>query len=436
MKMGFFEISAVLVSLAAAFAYLNYRFLKWPATIGLMTLALIHSFLLLLLGAISPDLVTFAKEIVTTVRFDETLLHGMLGFLLFAGALHIDIRDLREERGMVGIMATLGIFVSTLLIGTGMFFGSQWLQVPIPFIFCLLLGAILSPTDPIAVMGILKIAGAPKSLETKIAGESLFNDGVAVVLYIALIELCGNWMQLDSPTETLEIHWGHLGMLFFQEMGLGILLGLILGWGGNRLLSTVDDYVVEILITLAIVFGGYALALALHWSGPIAVVVAGLMIGNHGRNNAMSPKTRNHLDMFWHLIDEVLNAVLFLLIGLEIVILSLNGRYLLAGAIAVVVTLVARGISVGLPLAVMRRRRAFAPHAWKILTWGGLRGGISVALALALGDQFPSDEFPEWQSTLDLMLTITYVVVVFSILVQGLSLKPLLERWGVGANKA
>lgn len=430
--MGFFEIAAVLVSLAAVFAYINHRFLKWPATIGLMALALVHSFALMILGQVYPDSIETATRIIESIDFDEALMQGMLGFLLFAGALHVNLGDLLQQKLIVTLLATVGIVISTFLVGGMMWLVGQGLNLPLPFVFCLLFGAMVSPTDPIAVLGILKTAGAPKSLETKITGESLFNDGVGVVVFIALVGICKKWLVAQQSGQALQIEWGQVAMLFVEEAVFGAGLGLALGWIAYHLIKSIDDYVVEILLSLALVFGGYALAHALHWSGPIAMVVAGLLIGNRGRTLAMSEKTREHLDTFWHLIDEVLNAVLFLLIGLEVVVLSLRGEYLMAGVIAIVVTLVSRALAVGTPLLAMRKFRQFTPHAWKVLTWGGLRGGISVALALSLKDSFRNgDAAPVDPGTIELLITATYVVVVFSIMVQGLTLKPLLKRWGV-----
>jgi CPA1 family monovalent cation:H+ antiporter len=285
----------------------------------------------------------------------------------------------------------------------------QWVGVPLPLIFCLLFGAIISPTDPIAVLGLLKQAKAPRSLETKIAGESLFNDGIGVVIFLVIFEIATGEHGFEA---------GHVMGLLLQETLGGIALGLVLGGITYRLLKSINSYQVEVLLTLALVTGGYALAMALHMSGPLAIVTAGLLIGNQGRHLAMSDVTRQHLDTFWELVDEILNAVLFVLIGLEILILTLSGRYLLAGLIAIPVVLLGRFISVSLPVLAFRARRDFSPHVIKILTWGGLRGGISVALALSL----PAG--PER----DVLLTVTYAVVVFSILVQGLTLPPLLRR--------
>lgn len=397
------QIAALILSLAAIFSYLNHRYIRLPNTIGLMLIALLLSLALLALGKLGMVFpAAWASHVLREVDFNLTVLHGMLSFLLFAGALHVNLDDLSEQKWVIGILASIGVLSSTLIIG-----GLTWwlmgvLGLDIAPIYCLLFGALISPTDPIAVLGILKIAKVPKSLETKIAGESLFNDGVAVVIFIALLEFAMHGeLSAEEVTE-----------LFVVEAIGGMLFGLLIGWMAYRMLTKVDNYQVEILITLALVMGGYALAGIIHVSGPIAIVVAGLLIGNHGRVLAMSAKTREHLDTFWELVDEILNAVLFVLIGLEVLALTFNEVYLRASLVLIPVVLLARFISVGVPMSLMRRFRRFTPHAIKILTWGGLRGGISVALALSL----PLG--PERE----VILSITYIVVVFSILVQGMTI--------------
>ncbi|MFQ5992652.1 MAG: cation:proton antiporter, partial [Nitrospiraceae bacterium] len=343
------------------------------------------------------------------IDFDKTLLHGMLSFLLFAGALHIDINDLIERKWSIGSLATVGTILSTFLVGTVTWFVLGWLGIGLSYMYCLLFGALISPTDPIAVLGILKTAGAPKSLEMNITGESLFNDGVGIVVFLVMLEVA---------TGTHGFSAGHIGLLFVQEAIGGALFGLVIGYLCYLMLKSVDNYQVEILITLALVAGGYALADALHLSGPIAVVVAGLLIGNHGRLFGMSEKTRAHLDLFWELVDEILNAVLFVLIGLEVLVLTFTRQYLLASLLIIPLVLVARFVAIGIPVTLLRTFRPFSPGAIRIMTWGGLRGGISVALALSL----PLG--PER----DVILAITYAVVVFSIVVQGLTLERLVER--------
>lgn len=406
--MSLFQISSILLSFAAIFAFINYRFIKLPTTIGIMLLSLVLSLLLILLGNFGVALEDHAIKIVNSIDFDEALLHGMLSFLLFAGALHVNINDLRQQKWLIGTLATVGVVLSTFIVGTSIYYLLQWLGIPVDYKFCLVFGALISPTDPIAVLSILKISGAPKSLETKIAGESLFNDGVGVVVFLVLL---GVAVGSDEATTS------HIIGLFALESFGGILFGLGLGYLGFLMLSGVDNYQVEALITLALVSGGYALAEVLHISAPIAIVVAGLLIGNKGRMFAMSDKTRERLDNFWELIDEILNAVLFLLIGVEILILTLSKQFMIAGLFAIPIVLLARLICVGTPIQLMKKFRTFSPHATTILTWGGLRGGISVALALSI-PAVPARE-P--------LLVITYFVVVFSILVQGLTLKKVLS---------
>jgi CPA1 family monovalent cation:H+ antiporter len=404
-----FDVIAVLLTLAALFSYFNYRFIKLPATIGVMLIALLLSLLLIVLGRFNIPIDRQAMRILSAVDFNRTLLHGMLSFLLFAGALHVNLGDLASQKRVIGLLATVGLLISTTIVGVVSWWLFSLLGVKIPFIYCLLFGALISPTDPIAVLGILKKAGVAKSLETKITGESLFNDGVAVVVFLVLLGITQGGQEVGV--------WD-VAKLFLQEAVGGGLLGLLLGWITYRLLSRLDHYQVEILLSLSLVTGGYALAGALHLSGPIAVVVAGLLIGNHGRALAMSERTVQHLDTFWELVDEILNAVLFLLIGLELLVLNFTGRYLLAGLLMIPMVLVARFVSVAVPVTVLRKVRTFSPHVIKMLTWGGLRGGISVALALSL----PAGESRE------LVLAVTYVVVIFSITVQGLTIGKLVKR--------
>ncbi|RLA38501.1 MAG: sodium:proton antiporter [Gammaproteobacteria bacterium] len=405
--MRLFDIIAILISLSAVFSWLNYRVLKLPTAIGLMLSALLMSLVLQL--PIFGGLEHQAEAMLASIDFDQTLLHGMLSFLLFAGALHVNLNDLAQQRWVIGILSTVGVVGATFLIGGGVYYLFAWLDIDVPFIYCLLFGSLISPTDPIAVLGILKSAGAPKTLETKITGESLFNDGVAVVVFLVLADIAAGEADVSAAS---------IATLFFMEAIGGLVFGLVAGSLAFFMLKHIDNYQVEVLITLALVTGGYAAAEHLHLSAPIAIVVAGLLIGNHGRRAAMSDKTREHLDTFWELVDEILNAVLFVLIGLEVLVISLRDDYLLAGALAIPLILVVRLFSVGLPIGLMRPFRSFTPGVVSILTWAGLRGGISVALALSL----PSGEMR------DLLLTVTYVVVVFSIVVQGLTLGPLVRR--------
>lgn len=408
--MQLFELTAILMALTALFSYLNYRYLQMPTTIGIMFISLLCSLVLVAASWLGVDIGQEpVAHVLSSIDFNETLMHGMLAFLLFAGAMHLKIDDLLSQKWPVLVLATLGVAMSTMLIGTLSFYLFLLLGLPVPFIYCLLFGALISPTDPVAVLGILKTVGVPKSLETKIAGESLFNDGVGVVIFLILLELA---------TGADDVTVGAVFALFVKEAGGGILLGFILGYIAYRMLKMVNNYQVEALITLALVMGSYALADSLHLSGPIATVVAGLLIGNHGRSFAMSDQTRERLDDFWELIDEVLNAILFLLIGLEILIITMNLNLLLAGVGAVIITLFARFTTVATLVSIMRPFRLFSPGVISMLTWGGIRGGISVALALSL------PAVPERNT----LLAATYLVVIFSIGVQGMSLGRLARR--------
>jgi CPA1 family monovalent cation:H+ antiporter len=401
--MSLFNILAVLVTLSAVFSYINYRYLRLPTTIGLMLIALLMSLGIIGLSHLGIPLEEDAALLLQNIDFDETLLHGMLSFLLFAGALHININDLAKQKWIITLLATGGIILSTFIVGFLVWAVLDFLGVTMPLIYCLLFGALISPTDPIAVLAILKTTGVPKTLETKIAGESLFNDGIGVVVFLVLLGIAAGGGEITA---------NEIFLLFLEEAVGGAVFGLAVGLIAYWMLKNVDSYDVEVLITLGLVTGGYALADTLHLSGPIAIVVAGLLIGNHGRLFAMSQTTREDLDMFWELIDEVLNAVLFVLIGLEVLVLEFTAPYLVAGLSAIPIVLLARFVSVGLPVTFMRRFREFSPNVVKIMTWGGLRGGISVALALSL-PPVPARE---------IILAITYAVVVFSILVQGLTI--------------
>ena len=403
--MGILNTIALLLTLAALFSYLNERFLRLPTTIGIMLISLFLSVSLLLIGKLGwPSLQVEAQHFLRGIDFHQTLMHGMLSFLLFAGALHINLNDLAKQKGVIITLATFGILLSTVIVGSLSYWLLNSLGLNISFLYCLLFGALISPTDPIAVLSILKRAGVSKTLEVKVAGESLFNDGVGVVVFLVLLGLVTG----DSSATPAGI-----GLLFIQEAVGGILFGMLCGLAVYWLLKSVNQYQVEVLLTLALVMGGYALATAIHVSGPIAVVVAGLFIGNQGRVFAMSDETRGHLDKFWELIDEILNAVLFVLIGLEVLVLSLEMEYLLAALGIIPMVLLARYTSVSLPLSVLKKFRRFSPNAVEVLTWGGLRGGISVALALSL----------PMGSERDVILTITYAVVISSIVVQGLTMK-------------
>lgn len=404
--MALIHTLTILICLAALFSYVNHRLLKLPMTIGLMAVALGFSLTLLALGKLGFGVEAEAQRFIGAIDFNEALMHGMLGFLLFAGALHVKLDELLDLKWVIGTLAIIGTILSSVLIGLAGYVLFDLVGLPLPFLYCVLFGALISPTDPIAVMGVLRQARLPKALEMKIVGESLFNDGVGVVIFLVVLNLV--------PKEA--VHATDVLALFAEEALGGAALGLVLGYIAYRMLRSVDNYQVEILITLALVMGSFGLADLLHTSGPIAVVVAGLLIGNHGRQWAMSETTREHLDNFWELLDELLNAVLFVLIGLEVLVLSFQQPYLMAGLVAIPMVLAARWLSVVLQIRLFSLVREFSARTVTILTWGGLRGGISVALALSLPPG----------SSRDALVTITYAVVVFSILVQGLTINRVL----------
>jgi len=404
-----FQAAAILVSATALFAFVNARFLKLPTPIGVTLSALTLSLGLVVFGG--PGTAAWADGLLRTLSFDDLVMQGMLSFLLFAGALFVDLDDLNRHKGPILLLATIGIVTSTFLVGTAAYMSLGWLGLDIPYLYALAFGSLISPTDPIAVLAILKRAGVPEDTETLIMGESLFNDGVGVVVFGVIVSLITGDGHGGASVATVAT-------LFAQEALGGLVFGMALGYAGFWLLNQIDDYTTEILITLAIVTGGYALALALHTSGPLAVVVAGLFVGNRGRLLAMSARSREHLDMFWELADEVINALLFVLIGIEVLVLKFSALALEAAAIAIPLVLVARAISVGTPIAAFRLRRSFAPYTTRLMVWGGLRGGISIALALSL---------PEGPQR-ELILTMTYGVVVFAIVVQGLTVGTLATR--------
>lgn len=407
--MDLFSTASLLMTVTALFAYVNYRFIRLPITIGVMVISLLFSLLLVLLSKAGLSFgIDYTEKLLAEVDFDATLMEGMLSFLLFAGALHINLNELLDKRWVVGILASIGVVTSTAIVGVASWLILGWFGLPMPFIYCLLFGSLIAPTDPVAVLAILKTAGASKSLETKIAGESLFNDGIAVVVFLVI---------LGVAVGDGEATAGGIAKLFVQETVGGAAFGLLVGWVCYHLVKSIDDYHVEVLLTLALVMGGYAAALAMHISGPIAIVVAGLLIGNQGRTFAMTDRTRENLDTFWELIDEILNALLFMLIGLEVIVMSLNGDSVIVGVIMFLVVLTARFIAVGIPVSLLKLKQSFHPHVISILTWGGIRGGISVALALSL---------PQGQER-DIIVAITYVIVIMSVVLQGLTIKGLVQ---------
>jgi len=397
------------------FGYINHRFLRLPHTVGLVVMALAASLTLILIEFLSPrtQLLEAVTGVLEQIDFHETVMNGMLSFLLFAGAMHVDFSVFRSRLLSIGLMATLGILISTFLVGWAMWLSFNFFAIDVPFIWALVFGALISPTDPVAVLGLFKTVNVPESLEAKMAGESLLNDGVGIVVFTIVVAIAVGGGVHDEAIGIMTVV-----ELFFTEAVGGAILGLIAGYACYRAMGKIDEHNLEVLITLATVMVTYAVAIRLHLSGPIAMVVAGLFIGNRGMKNAVSDKTRDYVEKFWSLLDEILNSVLFLLIGLEVLVITHRLDHIGVALLAIPVTLAARWISVSIPISILARWKSFTKGAIPILTWGGLRGGIAVALALSL----PVNEYKPT------ILMITYAVVLFSIIVQGLTIKPLVER--------
>jgi CPA1 family monovalent cation:H+ antiporter len=401
---------SVLIVLASFFAYVNVRFLKLPSTIGIMVIAMAVSLILVVSGNIFPHTLQRISTLIAGFDFTELLMGAMLNFLLFAGAVHINLKDLREQRGPVMVFSTLSVIISTFAVGTLVYY-IPMASLEIPYIYCLVFGALISPTDPVAVLSILKGAKVRKSLETKIAGESLFNDGVAVVAFAVILQLA---QGKSEEMTVLHVLW-----LLLREAGGGFLLGVILGITASKAMRRIDDYKVSVLITLAVVMGGYLIARELHISGPLTMVFAGLIIGTFKRRtSAMSPVTKDYLDKFWELNDEILNAILFLFIGFNLLMMRDLSHYWRPGIACILIVLLARFISIWLPTKFIRFREKFSRGTIKILVWGGLRGGVSIALALSI------DDGPHKK----VIIAATYFVVVFSIIVQGLTIGKVANR--------
>jgi len=409
--MEYYSIATILIVLSAIFGYINVRFLKLPITIGLMVITIVFTVVLVGVAQFDDTLLLRERAFIAKIDFETVLLDIMLSFLLFAGALHTNFNQLKVQKWPILAFATLGVLVSTFLVGISMFYILQLVGLNIKFIYCLLFGALISPTDPIAVLGILKEAGAPKKLETKIVGESLFNDGVGVVIFLTIFAV--------AAKPDVAIAFSEIATLFGQEVIGGIALGLLLGWVAYRLMKSIDNYEVEVILTIATVMGGTMLAHEFHLSAPLAMVTAGLIVGNDTvRNSAMSETTEAYVDKFWELLDVLLNTILFVMIGMEMLVLTLEGKYIYAGLIAIPTILMCRYISLWLPIKFFAKRLDFVPKTNLIMTWGGLRGGISIALALSLTQEMHRELF----------LVITYIVVVVSIVGQGLTVEPFIKK--------
>ncbi|RZN84667.1 MAG: sodium:proton antiporter [Winogradskyella sp.] len=408
--MDYFGIASILIVISALFGYINVRFLKLPITIGLMLITIVFTLVAVVIGQFDDTILQTERDFISNINFETLLLDVMLSFLLFAGALHTNFDQLKVQRWPILAFATVGVLGSTLLVGVIMYPLLTTMGFNVTFIHCLLFGALISPTDPIAVLGILKKVGAPKKLETKIVGESLFNDGVGVVIFLTIYAIA------KKPNAAIEI--SEIATLFIQEVGGGILLGGLLGWITYRLMKSIDNYEVEVIITLAAVMGGTLLAHQLHLSAPLAMVTAGLIVGNDTiRETSMSEVTEAYVDKFWELIDVLLNTILFVMIGMEILVLTLEVNYVYAGLLAIPILLMCRYVSLFVPVKIFAKRLDFVPKTTLIMTWGGLRGGISIALALSLTADMNKDLF----------LVMTYIVVIVSILGQGLTVGPVIK---------
>ena len=396
---------SVLIVLASLFAYINYRVLKLPSTIGIMVIAIIVSVILVASGDnFLPKTTNGLIKLVNSLNFTEVLMGAMLNFLLFAGGIHVNIKDLKEQFGPVVIFSTVGVIISTFAVAFGTFYLLPLVGIQMPFIYCLVFGALISPTDPVAVLSILKQANVSKSLETKVAGESLFNDGMAVVVFTVVLQL--------AIGKDIDLNVENIGLLLLREAGGGLLLGVLLGYSASRALRVVDDYIISVLITLSVVMGGYLIAREMHISAPLAMVAAGLFMGNFSESVKMKSETQDYLIKFWELIDEIMNAVLFLFIGFELLLIKDLNEYLVAGGICIMIVLLARWIAIFIPTKFMAFKYRFSPQTVKVLVWGGIRGGVSIALALSI----PVNGYSQ------IIISITYCVVVFSIIVQGLTI--------------
>jgi CPA1 family monovalent cation:H+ antiporter len=409
------DLATLLIALSAGFGWMNLRWFRLPHTIGLLMIGLGSSIVLLVLHAVVPDLgiTTTLQGAIRQIDFYDTIMNGFLAFLLFAGAMHVDFAKLADQKWAIGFLATIGVLVSTAVVGVGLWWISLMLGNEVPLVWALVFGALISPTDPVAVLSLLKTVNVPEALKIRIAGESLFNDGVAVVAFSVLVGIA-----VGATSEHVDVTFRGVAQLFLYEGIGGLMFGAVTGYIAFRLMAAIDDHVVEILISIALAMLTYALSLKLHVSGPIAVVVAGLIIGNQGKMHAMSQKVREHMFSFWEVVDELLNSVLFLLIGLEVLVLAFDLSHFWLALAAIPLVLGGRFVSVLSPLLLRPIRQTFGPGSVAVMTWGGLRGGVSVALALSLPDSPYKDE----------LLAMTYAVVIFTIVVQGLTVKRVIDR--------
>lgn len=409
--MELFHLLTILIVISALFAYVNVRFLKLPDAIGIMLVSLFFSLIVLGVNEVKPTWFALTRQTIRDIDFHYVLFDVMLCFLLFAGAYHTDAAKLKVERRSVILFALVGVVICTFLVGTLLYYAAGWFGLSLSYTLCLLFGALISPTDPIAVLGILAKFKLPESVKTNIVGESLFNDGVGVVVFATIYQVLIN--GADS------VGAGDITLIFLQEAGGGLLFGALLGYGMYWLLRSIDHYQTEVLLTLAGVMGGYLLAHQLHVSGPLAMVVAGLFVGNRARQSAMSEETGEYVDRFWELLDVILNAILFVLIGVELLVIDFTPTNLIISVIAIAIVLVSRYLSILIPFTVARRWLDLDSKAPLMLTWGGLRGGLSIAMALSIGQAVPNS---------DLIVSITYAVVLFSVVGQGLTMELLIKR--------
>lgn len=410
--MSLFAGISIVITLSALLSYINHKYLKLPETIGVMILSLTIGLSLKVLNHYRPEQLSDFRAHLNAFDFSSFVLNVVLCFLLFAGSLHVKLKDLKDARVTVLSYATVGVVISTFLIGFSSFYVFHFFNYPVDFIVCLLFGALISPTDPIAVIGILKKYKVPKKLEVEVVGESLFNDGVGVVVFTIIYTI------LESGLDSFSVK--HFIHIFSVEVVGGIGIGLLIGYAGYFLMKAIDHYQSEVMLTLAIVMGGYTFANSLHASGPLSMVIAGLLIGNKGKANAMSDLTAEYVDKFWEIIDEICNTILFVLIGLEVFLIPIESSYFIISFVIILIVLVSRFLSLLPTYMLFNRSEPKKILGLSILTWGGLRGGISIALALSLNKKVIHSE---------LILVVTYSIVLFSLVIQGLTIDKLLKKY-------